>query len=88
MLIHSSSEILIKSWISIQEKLVRARQIVTELRQTHAHERKNEDKFPDFSDKKHWSKVEKLELFCSTNKELEKLTNHIICFNQFNICLL
>ena len=30
--------------------------------------------------KKHWPKVEKSEIFCSTNKSLEKLNNQILFF--------
>ena len=40
------------SWISIQQKLALIWQIVTELSQTHAHERQNEVELSDFSDKK------------------------------------
>ena len=40
------------SWISIQQKLALARQIVAELRQTHAHERSNEGELLGFSDNK------------------------------------
>ena len=39
------------SWISIQQKLALARQVVDELRQTHAHERYIEGELPDLSDK-------------------------------------
>lgn len=35
------------TWISIQQKLLLARQIVTELRETQAHERQNEAELPD-----------------------------------------
>ena len=41
-----------------------------------------------FKRQKGASQVDKIELFCSTNIAPEKLTNQIICFNQFNICLL
>ena len=40
------------SWISTQQKLALARNIVVELRQMHAHEKYNEGELPDFSDKK------------------------------------
>ena len=35
------------TWISIQQKLLLARQIVTELSETQAHERQNEGELPD-----------------------------------------
>ena len=41
-----------------------------------------------FKRQKGASQVDKIELFCSTYIAPEKLTNQIICFNQFNICLL
>ena len=51
------------SWISIQQKLVLAREIVAELPQAHAHERQNEGELSDFSDKKALAKSWKILTF-------------------------